>query len=304
MKIQIATTGDERVLDAFYKPDARLGIVACSGGNRSAMTAGAYIALRRRRLRLKPVAFAGVSSGIPTTAYFMGDGVAPDTKVFSDDTSDSRLFKMARRFRGEYPFDVDYIDRVFRGTETSRGIKARNVINHPAPLYCVMGHSVTGEPLIFLPKTAEDVWNLSSYGTAITGFSKPLEFKGLPVTDGFFTSQLMPVAWLAKREQLTDVLVFACCHKDEHPKKTSWFEQSLYLSRFASTSKSVRKLIATRHIRFTEAARDAVEINGVRVLIVWIPEKIPSMGVSKEKARDLIHQGYFTMEQLFRSRQL
>lgn len=302
MTFDLVTTGDESVIDAFFSPTSRLGIVACSGGNRSAMTSGCYVNLRRRRLGLKPVAFAGVSSGIPTTAYFIGKGVAPDNKVFIEDTSDKRLFRMSRRLWGQFPFDVDYINRVFRGTETGRGIKAHEVIAHPAPLYSVVGHAETGESLIFRPKTAEDVWKLASYGTAITGFSRRLEYNGLPITDGFFTDQMLPVRWLAERESLTDVLVFACRHREPDPRETSWFERILYSSGFAPANKTVRELVRTRHIRFASMADQVVNIPGLRVLIVWIPERIPAMKVSQEKARQLVWQGYRTMDMLFERR--
>ncbi len=304
MDFPMVLTGDTSVVDAFYEPSARLAIVTCAGGNRNAMTSGAFISLRKRRLINRPDAFAGVSSGIATMAYFMGNGVAPDVKVFSNDMSGKQLFDITRRLRGQYPFDVDYVERVFRGTETNRGIRAHNVSKHRSPLYAILGHAVSGEPIIHKAGDAEDVWKISAYSTAITGFARPLIYQGKPVTDGYFTTEHLPVEWLLHKEKPTDVLVFAGRDFDPNPRLSHWAEHILYACGFAPASRSIRNLIRNRHIRFMETAKRIVELPNTRVLIVWVPEKLSQINIKEEKSRELIRMGYWTMEELFKQRRL
>jgi len=306
MGVPIITTGDASVIDAFYDtdPNRRLGIVTCAGGNRNAKTAGAFISLRQRKLTDRPDAFAGVSSGIATTGFFMGRGIAPDVKVFSDDMSDRRMFDLRRRFRGRYPFDVDYVERVFRGIETGRGIRAHVAVSHGSPLYAVLGDAITGEPIIRKPADAEDLWTLASYGTAVTGFARPLTYQGQAVTDGYFTVQQLPVEWLVENEQLTDVLVFAGGDYDPQPQLSHWSEHALYASGIASATGPIRDLIRTRNIRFMETADRIVQLPHVRVLMVWVPERLSPLNIKKEKSRALVRLGYQTMEALFRQRHL
>lgn len=304
MNFPLVTTGDERVVDAFYHPSSRLAVVTCAGVNRNAMTAGAFIYLRKRGLVNRPDAFAGVSSGIATTTFFMGNGKAPDAKVFALDMSDRRMFDISRRLRGGYPFDVDYVERVFRGQESQRGIRAHTTIKHRSPLYAVLGDADTGEPIIRQAADGEDVWLLASYGTAVTGFARPLLYQGQSVTDGYFTSQHLPVEWLVDQERPTDVLVFAGRDFEPSPRLSHWAEHALYVSGFAPASRPVRDLIRTRHIRFMETARRIVCLPNVRVLIVWVPEKLSQININEEKSRALIRLGYRTMEELFKRRRL
>jgi len=304
MSFPLVLTGDESVVDAFYEPSSRLAIVTCAGGNRNAMTSGAFISLRKRRLVNRPDAFAGVSSGIATTAFFMGNGVAPDVKVFSNDMSDKRMFDITRRLKGGHPFDVDYVERVFRGIETNRGIRAHNTSKHRSPLYAVLGDAVSGEPIIRKATDGDDVWQLSSYGTAVTGFARPLLYQGKPVTDGYFTNQHLPVEWLVEQEKPTDILVFAGRDFEPNPRLSHWTEHALYVSGFAPASKPVRELIRTRHVRFMETAERIIALPNVRVLIVWVPEKLSQINIKEDKSRELIRQGYWTMEELFRRRRI
>ncbi len=300
----VVTTGDESVLDAFYNPKAKLAIVACAGGNRNALTGGAFISLRRRRLGSRPDAFVGVSSGIATIGFLMGNGVAPDIKVFAQDMSDKRMFDLTRRFWGGHPFDVDYVERVFRGLENRRGIRAHEAIKHRAPLYAVLGHAQTGKPIIRKAEDAEDIWKLASYGAAVTGFARPLTYRGLPVTDGYFTKHNLPVEWLIAQEQPTDVLVFAGKDFDPKPRPSSWLEQALYRSGYARANSTVQDLIRTRDIRFMQTAERVVTLPRVRVLIVWMPEKLSPIKINEEKSRELVRVGYRTMEALFKRRRL
>lgn len=304
MTIPIVTTGDRSILDAFYDKSRRLTIITCAGGNRNAMTAGAMVSLRQRRLMEQPIAFAGISSGIATNAYFMGGGKAPGVKVFSDDMSDKRMFDIARRLRGQHPFDVDYVERVFRGIETGRGIDADQVLKHRAPLYAVLAHAHTGEAIIVEPHTAEQVWQLASYGAAVTGFARPLTYNGVPVTDGYFTQQQLPVPWLIEQLRPTDILVFAGMHYEERPRVSPLLERALYTSGLARAPKPIRNLIKTRHIRFMETAAKAVERTDTRVFIVWVSEKLSPVYIDQAKSHQLIKNGYQTMELLFRQRHL
>ncbi len=295
-------TGDPSVVDAFYREDRRLAIITCAGGNRNAMTSGAFIAIRRRRLAHKPAAFVGVSSGIATNAYLMGNGKATDARVFSHDMTDARMFTLRRLIANKYPFDVDYVERVFRGIETCRGIDAARVLTHGSPLYAVLADAESGEAKIFRPETTEEVWQLASYGAAVTGFARPINFKGLHVTDGFFSHEHLPVQWIIEQEKPTDILVFAGTHYMPSPKQSSRVEQALYGSGLLTATKSVRELLKTRHIRFMKAANGAVTRPDVRVCIVWIPKKLSPLYINKHKSRELIKVGYETIEGLFKQR--
>jgi hypothetical protein len=188
--------------------------------------------------------------------------------------------------------------------ETNRGIRANGVIAHQAPLYAVLADPNTGHPHIFRPETADDVWLLASYGAAITGFSRPLEYKGLPVTDGYFSTAQLPISWMVQREQPTDILVFAGSHYINEPKPSSLVEQALYCSGLAKASKPVRELIKTRYMRFMNTAAEAVSRSDVRVCIVWVPEKLSPVKINQHKSRQLIRLGFQTMEALFKQRHL
>lgn len=306
--MEIITTGDMRVLDAFYDPTRKLALAGCAGGNRGAFNVGLLGYLKRRRLLYVPQAAIGVSSAVATLAYFFGNGKISDGKVFSNDMSDKRMFSLARRLSGKRAFDVAYVERVFRGIETNRGIDAEEVCRHPAPLYGVMADAKTGEPIIERLTTPERVWQVSSYATAVSGFAKPSEYEGRLVTDAYFSSAQIPVQALLDREpQVTDVLLFASQHYETLPKFTNRAEMLLHHTGYAPVSKAVREQIRTRHIRFMEEVHrimDPANVGGVRVLVIWIPQKLHPIFIDEAQSRELIRMGYHSMKYLFSERGL
>ncbi|MBY0537920.1 hypothetical protein K2P47_00815 [Patescibacteria group bacterium] len=300
------TTGDQDVLQAFFDKDRRLGVVCCAGGVRNSFLAGAHIYLRQIRKRLRSsVATIGVSSGFATSAYYLGGGKSTDVRVFSDDMTDKRMFDLRRRFIGRHPFDVDYVDRVFRHGETGRAINADAVMRHDTRLYGVLADPLTGEGWTELPANAHEVWELASIATAVTGFARPTMFRGRLVTDGYASSLQLPVRELLRLERhVTDVLVFAAQHYEEKPKLAPWSEMLLYKTRIAHASKPMQELIKTRHQRFMAEANRVInpdEVGGVRVCIVWLPQAYHPIFVSQDQSRNLIRSGYWTMRTLLQS---
>jgi hypothetical protein len=52
------------------------------------------------------------------------------------------------------------------------------------------------------------------------------------------------------------------------------------------------------------AAKKAVQRTDVNILIVWLPEKLSPVYINSKKSRQLIVQGYETMQELFKKRGL
>lgn len=303
------TTGDQNVLRAFFGENRRLGVVCCAGGVRNSFLAGAQIYMRQRRQKLTAsIANIGVSSGYATSAYYLGGGKSTDVRVFANDMTDKRMFDLRRRFIGKHPFDVDYVNRVFRDGETGRAINADAVMRHSTRLYSVLADPITGEAWSELPMNAYEVWELASIATAVTGFARPTLFRERLVTDGYASRLQLPVQELLKLEpEITDVLVFAAQHYEEKPKLAPWSEMLLYKTRIAQASKSMQELIRTRHQRFMAEAKRVVnpsEVGGVRVCIIWLPQPYHPIFVSRDESRDLIRSGYWTMRTLLEGGQV
>jgi predicted patatin/cPLA2 family phospholipase len=304
----IVTTGNRDVLQAFFDSGRKLGVVACAGGIRNSHLSGAQILLRQRQRDLRePVAVIGVSSGYATRAYYQSGYKATDVRVFSDDmsTDSGRLFKLSRRLLGHWPFDIDYVDTVFRHGATGRPIKADRVLAHPTKLYGVLADPETGRGATYLPTTPEEVWDLATVATAVTGFAPPLTFRGRAVTDGYASDMHLPVTELIRlHPEVTDILVFASQHYEKHPRPASAMEVLLYRTGFAVASMAMREMIRTRHLRFmAEAERviDPAVVDGRRVCIVWLPKAYHPIYVTEAESRDLIRLGYQTMKELLRN---
>ncbi len=298
-------TGDPRVFKVLsLHSRRRLGIVGCAGGIRNSFLAGAHIYWRRSRQKMRlPIAYMGVSSAFATAAYFLGGGTATSARVFSDDMTDRRLFDFRRRFiRGQYPFDVDYVNRVFQYGVTGRPINAEQVMRQSIRLYGVVADPVTGRGWSELPSSPDDVWTLATAATAVTGFARATQYRGKIVTDGFASDMLLPVGELLRREpHLTDVLVFASQHYEPSPRPAPLQEQLLYATGLARATKPMQELIKTRHLRFMEEAERVVvpgAYPGVRVCMVWLPDAYHPIFVTKAESRRLIWQGYATMKLL------
>ncbi len=296
-------TGDQDVLRAFFDGGRKLGGVYCAGGVRNSFLAGSQIYLREQRSRLKDtVAGIGVSSGFATRAYYQGGGKATDVRVFAEDMTDKRMFDLRRRFVGGYPFDIDYVDNVFRRGITGRPIDAHKAIQHPSRLYAVLADPQTGEAWTALPKTAHELWELASIATAVTGFARPTVFRGRPVTDGYASNLQLPVQELIRlHPEVTDILVFAAQHFESRPMLASWPEMMLYRTGFAKAGKQMQNMIRTRHLRFMAEAKLVTipsEVEGRRVCIVWLPQPHHPIFVSREQSRELIRSGYSTMRRL------
>jgi predicted patatin/cPLA2 family phospholipase len=293
-------TGDQRVFEAFFDPERALGFVGCAGGLRNSFLAGAQVYMRRKRLYNLVKAHIGVSSGIATQAYFLGKGKATDTRVFPDDMTDVRMFRLVRRIVGRWPFDVDYVDAVFRRGITGRPIDADEVLRGQAVLYGVLADPLTGKAWSERPATADEVWQLAAVATAVTGFARETHFRGRLVTDGYASDLQLPVAELLQQQpQLTDIVVFAAQHFQAKPKLASRSEMLLYRTGIARASQTMQELILTRHIRFMREAERVIEpreVQGVRVCIVWLPEQYHPIFMTRAQARNLIQMGYATMK--------
>ncbi len=297
----IVTTGDRNVLKAFFTNTTSLGLIACAGGIRNSFLAGAHIYCRQQRGRLRePVACIGVSSGYATRAYYQGSGKATDVRVFSHDMSTTRgqLFKLTRR----HPFDVDYVDAVFRYGSTGRPIHASQVINHPTKLYGLLADPQTGQGFVCRAESSEEVWDLATASSAVTGFSRPTFFRGQLVTDGYASDSHLPVDELIRlHPEVTDILIFAAQHYEDNPRPASALEMFLYRTGFATASRPMQRLIRTRHMRFMAEAQRVVHarhVGGRRVCIVWLPRPYHPIYVSERESRDLIRMGYYTMRTL------
>ncbi len=301
----IITTGDRRVLQAFCTQSASLGMVVCAGGIRNSFVAGAQVAFLQTAEPLQePVAVVGVSSGFATRAYYQGGGQVDDVRVFSDDMSSDtgRLFNIARRLVGRWPFDVEYVDAVFRQGTTGRPIQAEQVLKHPTKLYGVLADPETGHGYSYLPQTAREVYEMATIATAVTGFARPLTFRGLSVTDGYASDLHLPVQELIRlHPEVTDVLVFASQDYEENPQPASQLEMLMYRIGLASASLRMEEMIQTRHVRFmAEAERiiDPAEVGGRRVCIIWLPCPYHPIYVTRAEALDLIAMGRYTMQTL------
>ncbi len=300
------TTGNQSVIQAFFNKSQKLGIVCGAGGIRNSFLGGAQIYLRRQRhYIINPEACIGVSSGYATNAYYQGGGKVTDIRVFSDDMTDRRMFDLRRRIVGKHPFDVDHVHGVFCHGVTGRPINAEGVLKHPTRLYGVLADPITGKAWAELPTTAHDVWELASIATAVTGFARPTKYRGRSVTDGYASDLQMPVRELLRLEpRITDVLVFAAQHYEDNPKPAPWSELLLYKLGIAQASQTMQELIRTRHVRFMEEATRVInpcEVNGVRVCIVWLPQPLHPIFVSRDQSRELIRSGYATMKWLLES---
>jgi|GEM_PF-3485114 len=296
-------TGDVSVLDAFFDANRSLALAVCSGGVRHAYTGGAMAYLKRKRLRERFAAFAGVSGGIGTIVNFAGGGKAPSIRIFSDDMSDRRLFSRRRRFFGKYPFNVDHLDDVFTYGVTGRAFDYDAAVSQPAPIFAVLGCPETGESIIHRLRTPEDARMASVYGAAVTGLSRPCYFHGRPVTDGFFTKDILPVRFLHEQTGVTDVLVFAGGARLEQQSKWSRrIEAFAYWSGFARANATVRKLIASREERFTAEVEAVTTKNTPRVLVIWMPVEVPVLRIPRPQSRELIRMGWQTMKELLKGR--
>jgi len=299
----IVTTGNRDVLRAFFVESKRLGLVVCAGGIRNSFLAGAHIYCREVRAYLRePVACIGVSSGYATRAYYQGGGKATDVRVFADDmsTDGGKLFKLMRK----HPFDVEYVDAVFRHGVTGRPINAPRVLEHPTKLHGVLADPQTGKGRAYLPVNAHEVWELAKTTTAVTGFSKPMHFRGRRVTDGYASDLHSAVAELIRlHPEVTDVLVFASQHYEPSPRLASVAEMLLYRIGIAKASHTMQDLIQSRHIRFMAEANRIVghgALGARRVCIVWLPKPYHPIYVSRDESRNLIKMGYHTMRELLK----
>lgn len=297
--------GDHSVIDAFYDPDPdrRLAIIVLSGGNRNASAAGAFISIRRRRKVSAVRAVCGISSGIPTLAYLAGNGTATDVRVFMHDTNDRRLFNFWRRFQGKHPFDHTHLEYVFRHGGTGRGIKAEKVIESGIPFYAVMSCAHSGEPLLYRAETPDEVWQLAVIGSSITGVASPGWFRGRLVSDGFFTSALVPVNEMMHiPNPPTDILIFGGRHYDSNPARMGMWEELFHTTRYVRVQPHIRHMMRDRNIRLIDSVHAAMRREDVRVLSIWNSEKLPTLSISASQAQRLIKEGHATLEGLFRER--
>lgn len=285
--------GDVSLLVRLAQGEGRIGVFACTGGNRGAIGAGQASALETWGLQKNLTVMSGASAGLASVAYLSTGTLSRARRIFWREGASRAYvsFSPQRLWQGTTA-DVGHLVSVFRGEIGNDALDLSALRACRADVCGVVVDYETAEGrLIDLKKTPDPIAAIHASIAMAHLYRRPVYVEGRRCFDG--VGMPLPAEMLARQWGLDGLIVFANRPKINHWSLTKRMLESIGVQLLP---KHLRLAARRRHAEF-EAGIAFVRRN-LRHLILWTDDSLSFIEQDPAKIEAASHRGCAYMSHL------